>query len=336
MKFALMVYNSRHDIFNVGDFIQSLAAKQFLPSVDTYVDRENLDLYDGDPVKLIMNGWFMHDPTHWPPSDKISPLFVAFHLNSSIYHILEDQAVLDYFKKHEPIGCRDMMTVKKLQGKGIEAYFSACMTLTLGYKYKSNKRRNDNIYFTDPYCPAEKNIIKLLPIAFRGIFSFSIVKHIMEGLYRSRSLANFVRACNFYDKYKSFFTDEVLKSAIFIQQEIPDNVGDYDDKFALAESLLEKYANAKFVVTSRIHCALPCLALDTPVLYVENGNDKMISRCRLDGLLDFFHRIIWDGKRAKCTVIDKQIDLDFSFVNKPNYMYYRDRLMKVSQYFVSK
>ena len=231
MKYALMVYNSRHNIFNVGDFIQSLAAKQFLPSTDIYVDRENLDGYEGDQAKLIMNGWFMHDSTHWPPSDKISPLFVAFHLNSSIYHILDDEKIVSYFKRHEPIGCRDLKTQQMLESKGIKAYFSACMTLTLGYKYKVNNRRNDLIYFTDPYCPSEKNIIKLLPIFCRGIFSYSVVGKIMKRMYGGTTLKNFLRACNFYVKYRNFFTVDVLKSAVFIKQEIPDNIGDYDDKF---------------------------------------------------------------------------------------------------------
>lgn len=335
-KYALMVYNSRHNIFNVGDFVQSLAAKQFLPSVDFYIDRERMDEYKGDEVKLILNGWFMHDCTHWPPSENILPLFVAFHLNSSIYHILEESSVVDYFKRYEPIGCRDIRTKEKLESKGIKAYFSACMTLTLGHKYKALKRREDNIYFTDPYCPTEKNIIKLLPIVFHGLFSLSIVLHIREGMYGDKTLSNFVRACNFYSRYKQFFTDDVLKSAIFIHQEIPDIIGDYNAKFDLAESLLDKYANARFVVTSRIHCALPCLALETPVLYVENGNDKEISRCRLDGLLDLFHRIIWRDKKGMCTISNKQMDVNTHFENKSDYKVYRDQLIKSCQEFVAK
>jgi hypothetical protein len=37
---------------------------------------------------------------------------------------------------------------------------------------------------------------------------------------------------------------------------------------ALARRLLERYARARLVVTPRIHCALPCLAMGTPVVFL--------------------------------------------------------------------
>lgn len=69
---------------NIGDYIQALAAAQFFDSIDTLIERERLDEYDGEKVKMIMNGWYMHHPEHWPPSPKIRPLFVAFHINSAV------------------------------------------------------------------------------------------------------------------------------------------------------------------------------------------------------------------------------------------------------------
>ncbi|WP_264821067.1 polysaccharide pyruvyl transferase family protein [Acinetobacter schindleri] len=39
--------------------------------------------------------------------------------------------------------------------------------------------------------------------------------------------------------------------------------------------MLEKYSTAKLVITSRIHCALPCLAMGTPVIYI-NGFDNFL------------------------------------------------------------
>ena len=39
MKFGLLNYS---ESYNVGDQVQSLAAKQFLPRVDYYIDRDNL------------------------------------------------------------------------------------------------------------------------------------------------------------------------------------------------------------------------------------------------------------------------------------------------------
>jgi hypothetical protein len=41
------------------------------------------------------------------------------------------------------------------------------------------------------------------------------------------------------------------------------------ERFAKARALLDIYRSAKAVVTSRLHCALPCLALGTPVLLIH-------------------------------------------------------------------
>ena len=63
----------------------------------------------------------------------------------------------------------------------------------------------------------------------------------------------------------------------------------------MAENLLNKYARAKLVITSRIHCALPCLALGTPVIFI-NGFDSFVDSCRFDGILELFNRIDVDSK----------------------------------------
>jgi len=80
MKFGLLTYIEDKHVCNVGDYIQSLAAKQFL-QVDLLLNRERLGEYDGEEVKLIMNGWFTHNIHHWVPNDSINPLFVSFHIN---------------------------------------------------------------------------------------------------------------------------------------------------------------------------------------------------------------------------------------------------------------
>jgi len=79
MKYGLLSYEfKRH--FNVGDYVQSIAARQFLPQVDRFLNREKLHGYRGEKIRLIMNGWFMFHPENWPPSPDIEPLFVAFHI----------------------------------------------------------------------------------------------------------------------------------------------------------------------------------------------------------------------------------------------------------------
>ena len=122
-KFGLLKYQENNIYFNLGDNIQSLAAKQFLPKVDVLINREKLAKYNGERTKMIMNGWFTHNVNDWTPSKDIDPLFVSFHMNSSVANLLLSEKGIDYLKKHEPIGCRDKHTVKILKEKGIEAYF---------------------------------------------------------------------------------------------------------------------------------------------------------------------------------------------------------------------
>jgi hypothetical protein len=68
----------------------------------------------------------------------------------------------------------------------------------------------------------------------------------------------------------------------------------------MAEELLHKYAKAKLVITSRIHCALPCLAMGTPVIFV-NGFDSFVDSCRFDGILELFNRIDINTKTGEFT-----------------------------------
>lgn len=59
-----MVYSDEGDDFvNVGDYIQSIACCSFL-SPTVFINREKLDVYSGNPTKMIMNGWYMIHPEH--------------------------------------------------------------------------------------------------------------------------------------------------------------------------------------------------------------------------------------------------------------------------------
>ena len=70
---------------------------------------------------------------------------------------------------------------------------------------------------------------------------------------------------------------------------------------------MEKYAKARLVVTSRIHCALPCLGLETPVIFTELANQSEASLCRFGGLRDLFNVIVWKNGKLQS---------DFNIVNK--------------------
>jgi hypothetical protein len=60
---------------------------------------------------------------------------------------------------------------------------------------------------------------------------------------------------------------------------------DVDSRLMHARKLLECYQTAAVVVTSRLHCALPCLAFGTPVLFTPPVTDPK----RLPGLLELMN-----------------------------------------------
>lgn len=280
MKYGLLTYEENKKFFNVGDNVQSLAAKQFLPRVDEFVNREKLASYKGDPIQLIMNGWFTHNIHNWVPNDKIDPIFVSFHMNNTAAPAMLSEKGISYLKKHQPIGCRDQYTADILKKKGIDAFFTGCLTLTLDSYKVDDSERGDQIYIVDPLYsyPRPEKIFYNTKITVKNILNgtaFQLGK-------KDKHLRNFI-------------SQEVLEDAEFINQEPPSNTYTDKQKFAMAEELLHKYAKAKLVITSRIHCALPCLALGTPVIFI-NGFDSFVDSCRFDGILELFNRIDINSK----------------------------------------
>lgn len=133
---------------NIGDDIQTLAGINFLKKNGineyVYVNREELNKYDGEPIKLIMNGWYMHNIKNFPPSDKIFPIFISIHVANK--DLIKNNT--SYFKKYQPIGCRDEYTVKLFESYGINAFFTGCLTLLFDDVLIKNLEKN-NKYLVD-------------------------------------------------------------------------------------------------------------------------------------------------------------------------------------------
>lgn len=57
-----------YSTYNIGDDIQSIAARRFLPETAVAIDREFIHQYDSDKVvNTLMNGWFMQTKkAGWP------------------------------------------------------------------------------------------------------------------------------------------------------------------------------------------------------------------------------------------------------------------------------
>lgn len=283
-KFALQRFDGTQ---NLGDEIQAIVARQFLPHVDAWVDREQLDEFGATkPHKIILNGWFLHRPEHWPPSPSLQPLVVSFHLTREVSsvnttrtppsHTVLRGSGLDFLRRHEPIGARDLDTLAQLRAVGIDAYFSGCLTLCLRPPKPVAKR--EKVYAVD--------ISDELFAKFSNNCDGPIIR-LTHGDSQLRGSARFEKAAH----------------------------------------LLQGYAQAKAVVTTRLHCALPCLALGTPVLLIETAAD----RYRFDGLRD----LLWHTSEKDLLHGNFQYDLHHPPSNKEEWRLLRDTLEAKCKAFVT-
>ena len=220
MKFATLHYD--HPTMNLGDVIQSLAVEQFLPCVDASFDRDGLGALDTpDSYTVVMNGWFTTRPDQWPPAGCIRPIFFGFHLNSGTGNVNEavlfGSSSIDYLKRHQPIGCRDPGTEKRLRALGVDTYYSRCLSLTFA-------RRDAT--------PPEPKVF-LVDITPGDVY----------------------------------LPHAITAKGVSVTHTCDHRLAD-GEKRRLATELLDRYRNeATLVVTTRLHCALPCIAMGVPVVF---------------------------------------------------------------------
>ena len=260
---------------NIGDYIQTKAVIDIVNTKKIKIlDRENLDKHKEGKIKTIINGWFMENPKNWPPSNKIKPLFISFHINPSAEGELLKEKSLEYFKEHEPIGCRDFYTRDILLEKGINAYYSSCITTSLERKnYLKKNIQPEGIMVIgafDRLKPTldKKSIVKLF---------MSILKYPIKKTVYALKVSQFNRYLN-NKKIKIYRQSQLVKEPI----------KSHNEGLKLAEEMLEKIAQCEILITSRIHAALPALAMGLKVIFIDEGLDHKNHKHRLSGLRNYF------------------------------------------------
>lgn len=228
--FGILSYKNKFSKFassNIGDYVQSLAQigifkkiiehfegnvyniDQFLEKIENnsfdlfqfvFVDRDDMKVEGYDKVIIIGNGWWMH------PIDKnrnikfnvggnLDIVFVSFHIANN--KLLDNHNIikLKNLSRIDKIGCRDMKTMQKLKGKGVDCYFSGCLTTTIDTI--SRKKENDDIIVVD----TKKNISNSKNISHSNS-SYSNIDP-MKGLKEA------LRILRIYSKCKSVYTSRL-------------------------------------------------------------------------------------------------------------------------------
>ncbi len=110
------------------------------------VNRDSSNFGECPPqTYLICNGWYAHavfrGVIDFPFHPNVTPIFVSFHINDPT--LLTDTAVA-YLKEHAPIGCRDWATVYLLRERSIPAFFTGCLTSTIGGLFSDTTQNDDS------------------------------------------------------------------------------------------------------------------------------------------------------------------------------------------------
>ena len=291
MKYGVL-YNKYN--INIGDDIQAYATARFLPQVDYFIDREYIDDFkteNGEPVAVIMNAWYMWAKWNWPPSKYILPHMIGFHY-------------ADHQLAHQP---GSPIKFEFLEGIGGD-YLRAYGPIGCRDKFTMGKLNELGI---DAY--------------FSGCITMTLPK-MPEREDKGSYICLVDLDKRVERKIIKMLENEDIEVKVITQNRARDGDMSWEDRCKMVEELLTLYQNARCIVTKRLHCSLPCLAMDVPVYLVK----EMENDIRFDPYYDFFYR----------TTVTKFLndEFDYDFLNPPKnkgmHIPYREKIIESCENFI--
>jgi len=261
MKYGILTYSGRpmragaQNKLNLGDPIQSYAMRYIYSHMGIEEDelipisRYHARYYDGEYVVLPFNCFNMiyNQFGHEYGTLPLSDKIIPVFLSFHLHSRNIPEDVLNNFRNYQPIGCRDEETMRNMREHGLQAWLSGCVTAVLP------KRRN---------IPKKKKCF-LVDVP---------------------------------DSLKAYIPEDVLEHSEFVEHQVafPHEEGkeymtdvEYKRFYEAGIKQLERYREeATLVVTSRLHAAVPCMAMGIPVILAGNSFDTRFSF--LDKFLTFY------------------------------------------------
>lgn len=293
MKYGLVVNMKAR---NIGDDVQSYAIAKQMPSVDYVINREAMDVFKSkgnEQVAVVMAAWFLFNKGNWPPAKNIIPKFVGFHYTDRMLARHTGEAEETVF----------------LTGLGGD-FLRRCGPIGCREHYTENQLNELDIpaYFSGcitltlpkmPKVEAEKKYICLVDVRS------NVIESTVEKAVKDKGI-------------------EVRRYSHQRGAPYPDKTP-WQERSDVIEDRLSIYQNAHCVVTRRLHCVLPCLAMGVPVLLITDNREG--------------HRFMpyydWLHVATPKEFIAGQVD--YSFVNPPpndiKHLPYRDQLIADIQEF---
>ncbi len=229
MKYGLIVYK---DSFNLGDDIQSYAAEQYLPHTDYIIDRENLDAFytqEGERAGVIMAGWYLYHHLNWPPSPFIRPLPVSMHFDTFYSRVAGEKLTRNFV---------------------LEDYGAAWLIENgpVGCRDYNSKKLLEQFG---------------IPAYFSGCLTLTIRP------FEKADLHGRICLVDIPEDVKSFVQKNTKKEVMELTHAVNMAALSWEKRREIVKDRLRLYQGASLVVTTRLHAALPCMALGTPVLLIQ-------------------------------------------------------------------
>lgn len=281
MKFGLMV---KKETKNIGDDIQAYAVKRFLPRIDYYVDMNHMDEFIPDKeekVAVIINGWFLQYTLNWPPSPYIKPLPISMHFTNK-----------DWFWDTTD-------RAYHLQGYGLE-YLKDIEPI--GCRDSHTQKLLDS---------------KGIKTEYTGCMTLTIPK------FQKIEKQDYICAVDVSEKVIEQIKKTTDMEVKIVTHTVPEDYHklSWEKRMENVEELLKLYQGARAVISYRLHCALPCLAIGTPTILLneEYRNDRFgdytayIESCKEEDFVS--GKIIYDYKNIS-TYSDKWKELRDNLIKK--------------------
>lgn len=231
---------------NIGDDIQTYAAMKFLPRIDYYIDRENLSCFIPDKKEYV--SMIMNG---WFIHNKLawppSPYINPF-LISMHFKSIEDTDVGDMYLKG--IGGDFLKKYGQVGARDIETM-------------KRLKKNEIDTYFS-------------------GCMTLTLEK--FPNTKKEKKICLVDVSNEVIEKVKAN-TDCKIEILTHLLEPTVTEKKEFNERMQNVENILKKYQESKLVITTRLHVALPCIALGTPVIVIHK---KFFDEDRLGTFFNYF------------------------------------------------
>ena len=250
---------------NLGDDIQTYASMKYLPHIDYYIDREDLSCFV--PEKKEYVSMIMNG---WFIHNKLawppSPYINPF-LISMHFKVLENTDIGD-------------MYLKGYGGNFLRQYGP------VGARDTATKNR------------LEKNEIDSF---FSGCMTLTIKKFCK--IHKKKKICLVDVSDTVYLKVKENTCSEIEILTHLLNQEETEKKS-INERMQYVEKILKKYQESELVITTRLHVALPCVALGTPVIILHK---EIFDEDRMGSYFNLFSNYIEEDflKMDIKTILDK-------------------------------